>query len=70
MNKHGCIKMRLWNTCESEHWEGHIDPSHPYHPWEPSNVELKPLFVTKNPYIDPKLDKQKKNWLHNFNDGI
>ncbi len=21
----------------------------------------------KYPYIDPKLNKQKKNWLHNFN---
>jgi hypothetical protein len=33
------------------------------------NVELKPLYLTKNPYIDPKLNKQKNNWLHNFNGG-
>jgi hypothetical protein len=24
----------------------------------------------KNPYIDPKLNKHKTNWLHNFNGGI
>jgi len=24
----------------------------------------------KNPYIDPKLNKHKKNWFHNFNGGI
>jgi hypothetical protein len=28
------------------------------------------LYATKNPYIDPKLNKHKKNWLHNFNGGI
>jgi hypothetical protein len=24
----------------------------------------------KIPYIDPRLNKQKKNWLHNFNGGL
>ncbi len=37
---------------------------------EPLNVELKPLYATKSPCIDPKLNKHKKNWLHNFNGGI
>jgi hypothetical protein len=26
--------------------------------------------ATKNPYIDPKLNKHKNNWLYNFNGGI
>jgi hypothetical protein len=34
------------------------------------NVELKPFYVTKNVYIDLKLNKHEKNWLHNFNGGI
>jgi hypothetical protein len=33
-------------------------------------IELKPLYITKNPYINPKLNKHKKNWLHNFHGGI
>ncbi len=38
---------------------------------EPSNVELKSIYATKNPYIDPQLNKHKRKiWLHNFNAKI
>ncbi len=33
---HTCefIEKGYETHCESEHWKGHIDPSHPYHPWD------------------------------------